>query len=264
MSTIPAGTYTQVTVTGICHILGAVTGPAVGPGGAEVITNCNAPGGTVHVLGNLIIAPNAFLDAGSCAPAVAVGGNVSVGSGGTFILGCSPFLVIMPPVPPFPTLCPGITTSDSIGGNVTADHALAVIFHANTINGNLSVEGGGGGLNCNPDANLSAALDSAHGDQGPTPAYNDFENSTIGGVVSISGLQGCWFGILRNQVQKNLILTDNTFVDADAMEVLDNIVEGNLICFGNSPTVHVGDSGDTAPNKVTGKQLGQCTPPLPK
>src|SRR5438876_3462471 len=53
MSTIPAGTYTQVTVTGICHILGAVTGPAVGPGGAEVITNCNAPGGAVNVLGSL-------------------------------------------------------------------------------------------------------------------------------------------------------------------------------------------------------------------
>src|SRR5215469_6502186 len=37
MSTIPAGTYAQVTVTGVCHILGAVTGPAVGPNGTEVI-----------------------------------------------------------------------------------------------------------------------------------------------------------------------------------------------------------------------------------
>jgi hypothetical protein len=263
MSTIPAGTYTQVTVTGICHILGAVTGPAVGPNGAEVITNCNAPGGAVNVLGGLTIAPNAFLDAGSCAPAVTVSGGVSVGSGGTFILGCAPNLVIMPPVPPFPTLCPGITTSDRIRGNVTADQPLAVIFHKNTIDGKVSVHGGGGGLNCNADLNLSAALDSALGNQGPTPAYNDFEDNTIRGGLSISGLQGCWFGIFRNQVHGNVSLDNNTFVDLDAMEVTDNTVAGNLICFGNSPTVHLGDSGG-GPNTVTGRQLGQCTPPLPK
>ena len=262
MSTIPAGTYTDVTVTGICHILGAVTGPMWPDTTKENITNCKTAGGAVNILGKLTIAPNAFLDAGSCAPAVTVGGNVAVGSGGTLILGCSPNLVIMPPVPPFPTLCPGITTSDSIGGNVTADQPLAVIFHKNTIDGNISVHGGGGGLNCNADLNLSAALDSSLGNLGPTPAYNDFEDNTIGGGVSISGLQGCWFGIFRNQVQKNVILTNNTFVDSDAMEVTDNKVAGNLICFGNSPTVHVGDSGG-GPNTVTGLQLGQCQPPLP-
>jgi hypothetical protein len=105
-------------------------------------------------------------------------------------------------------------------------------------------------------------LDSALGSQGPTPAYNDFENNTIGGGVAISSLQGCWFGIFRNQVQKNVILTNNTFIDKDAMEVTDNTVAGNLICFGNSPTVHTGDSGGGR-NKVTGQQLGQCPPPFP-
>jgi hypothetical protein len=174
MSTIPAGTYTDVTVTGICHIFGAVTGPAVGSGGAEVITNCNAAGGAVNVLGDLTVAPNGVLDAGSCAPTVTVGGDVSVGSGGTLILGCSPNLVIMPPVPPFPTLCPGITTHNSIGGNVTADQALAVIFHTNMIKGNLSVHGGGGGANCNVDPNLSVVLDSK---LGPTPELQAMPSS---------------------------------------------------------------------------------------
>ena len=53
-----------------------------------------------------------------------------------------------------------------------------------------------------------------------------------------------------------------TFADSDAMEVTDNVVGGNLICFENNPTVHRGDSGG-GPNTVTGLQLGQCKPPLP-
>jgi hypothetical protein len=60
-----------------------------------------------------------------------------------------------------------------------------------------------------------------------------------------------------------VILTGNTFNDPDAMEVTDNIVGHNLICVGNTPTVHLGDSGG-GPNKVTGLQLGQCKPPLPQ
>jgi len=262
MSTIPAGTYAQVTVTGVCHILGAVTGPAVGPNGTEVITNCNVPGGPVNILGDLTVTPDGFLDAASCAPSVTVGGNVAVGSGGTLILGSEPFLVIMPPVPPFPTLCPGLVTSDSIGGNVSSDNALALIVHETAISGNVSLAGGGGGVNCKPDLNLSVALDSKLGTEGPTPAYTDFEDNRIGGNVAITGLQGCWFGIFRNHVQKNVILTDNTFKDADAMEVTDNVVGRNLICFGNNPTVHIGDSGG-GPNNVIGMQLGQCSPPLP-
>ena len=83
---IPAGTYTQVTVTGICRILGAVTGPKIGPD-TGVIKNCNARGGPVNVLGGLTIAPNGFLDAGSCAPTVNVSGGVADGSGGGLILG---------------------------------------------------------------------------------------------------------------------------------------------------------------------------------
>src|SRR6516165_3006660 len=74
---IPAGTYTHVTVTG----------PAIGPGGTEVVTNCSAASGPVNVLGGLTIAPNGFLDAGSCAPTVNVSDGNAVGSGGGLILG---------------------------------------------------------------------------------------------------------------------------------------------------------------------------------
>jgi hypothetical protein len=61
----------------------------------------------------------------------------------------------------------------------------------------------------------------------------------------------------RPRVQNNVILTNNTIADADAMEVTDNRVEGNLICFDNAPAVHMGDSGGRS-NTVTGLQLGQC------
>jgi len=248
---IPAGTYTQVTVTGICRILGAVTGPAIGPGGTEVITNCNAPSGPVNVLGGLTIAPNGFLDAGSCAPTLNVSGGVAVGSGGGLVLGCSPFLVVAPPTPPFPSLCPGITTSNVITGGVTATQPMTLIFHSNTISGGLSVQGGGGGVNCDSNPNLSAAFD------GSSATYTDFEDNTISGGVSISGLQSCWFGIFRNQVNGSVSVTNNTFADPDATEVATNVVKGNLTCLGNSPAAQIGDS-EGSPNVVTGQKLGEC------
>jgi len=248
---IPAGTYTHVTVTGICRILGAVTGPAIGPGGTEVVTNCSAASGPVDVLGGLTIAPNGFLDAGSCAPTVNVSGGLAVGSGGGLVLGCSPFLVVAPPTPPFPSLCPGITTSNIIKGGVTATQPTTLIFHSNTIYGGLSVQGGGGGVNCDSNPNLSAAFD------GTSATYTDFEDNTISGGVSISGLESCWFGIFRSRVNGSVSVTNNTFADPDATEVATNEVNGNLTCLGNSPAAQIGDS-QGSPNIVTGQKLGEC------
>jgi hypothetical protein len=170
---IPAGTYTHVTVTGICRILGAVTGPTIGSGGAKVIK-----------------------------------------------------------------------------GGVTATQPLTLIFHSNTISGGLSVHGGGGGVNCDTNPNLSAALD------GSSATYTDFENNAISGGLSISGLQSCWFGIFRNQVDGSASVTNNTFADPDATEVATNVVDGNLTCLGNSPAAQIGDSGGS-PNIVTGRKLGE-------
>jgi hypothetical protein len=248
---IPAGTYTQVTVTGICRILGAVTGPAIGPGGTEVITNCNAASGPVIVRAGLTIAPNGFLDAGSCAPTLDVSGGVTVGSGGGLVLGCSPFLVVAPPAPPFPSLCPGITTSNVITGGVRANQAMTLIFHSNTISGGVAVQGGGGGVNCDTNPNLSAAFD------GTSATYSDFEDNTINGGASFSGLQSCWFGIFRDQVSGSVGVTNNTFADPDATEVATNTVGGNLTCLGNSPHAQIGDS-QGSPNVVTGRKIGEC------
>jgi len=248
---IPAGTYSQVTVTGICRILGAITGPKIGPGGSQVITNCKTASDPVTVLGGLAVAANGFLDAGSCAPTLNVTGGITVEKGGGLVLGCSPFLVVAPPTPPFPSLCPGITTSNVIKGGVKANQPMTLIFHSNTITGGVSVQGGGGGVNCDNNPNLTAAFD------GPSATYTDFEDNTIAGRVSISGLQSCWFGIFRSQVNGSVSVTNNTFADADATEVATNTINGNLTCQGNSPAAQIGDSEGIL-NVVTGQKLGEC------
>jgi len=52
-------------------------------------------------------------------------------------------------------------------------------------------------------------------------------------------------------------LDDNINADPDAMEVVSNVIFGDLSCFGNSPPPQVGDSGGR-PNVVFGRKLGQC------
>ena len=41
------------------------------------------------------------------------------------------------------------------------------------------------------------------------------------------------------------------------MELVTNVILGNLACFGNAPRPQVGDSGGP-PNIVFGSELGQC------
>ena len=45
--------------------------------------------------------------------------------------------------------------------------------------------------------------------------------------------------------------------DPDAGEVVQNTVQGNLVCNANSPAVQFGDSG-AAPNQAGGNAVGQC------
>jgi len=50
---------------------------------------------------------------------------------------------------------------------------------------------------------------------------------------------------------------NNTLADPDATEVADNVISGDLACFGNTPGAQVGDSGG-GPNTVSGQKLGEC------
>ena len=93
------------------------------------------------------------------------------------------------------------------------------------------------------------------------PGLQRLRGQIVGGNLTISGLQSCWLGTLREQVGGSVTIVNNTLADPDAMEVGSNLISGNMTCFGNSaggtPTVQFGDGG-AAPSMVGGWAAGQC------
>lgn len=238
---MPAGNYSSMRITGVCY----------------------AEAGNVSIRGDLDVAPGALFDtitagdptATPVVPAtVDVGGNVFVGKGAALLLGCSPNIT-----------CSSGITFDSIRGNLTAIGAQGVVVHSASIGGNVSVFGGGGGTaadTCNAQAagaplvtNLEPWSEDATLDF--TPVYTDFEDSSIGGNLTVAGLDSCWLGTLRNQIHGSANLVHNNMGSPDAMEVDNNVVQGNLACFHNVPAVQFGDGG-SAPNLVGRHGLGEC------
>lgn len=219
---IAPGTYSSVKVTGVC------LGPA---------------GGTVIVKDDVTVAKGGALYAnypsfGPGAPegdaTFLVKGDVAVGKGATLLLGCEPAVGCVN------------TTFDTVRGNVDADGALGVILHSDIIGGNVTYQGGGGGVNCNPGQGAFGF-----------GVYSDLEDDVVGGNVRVSHLQSCWFGEFRNIVLGNDTVEHNTFADPDATEVQTNTVFGKLACSGNAPAAQIGDSGGS-PNIVLGKATGEC------
>ena len=220
---IAAGTYRSLTVTGFCSV--------------------NA--GSVTVTMNLTLATGAALNAAFGGSDLNVGGNLTVGSQAILVLGCEPeaFICFNDPDQVNGTL----STNDHVGGNLTANGALMVLAHHNTIGGNVTQAGGGGGVNCS-----TFPL----GPSGP-PAYSTYEDNTIGRNASVTGLRTCWLGFIRNTVARNVNFNDNRTFDPDGNEVVTNTVRWNLNCHGNSPAAQIGDSAGS-PNTVGRKATGQC------
>ena len=239
---VPAGTYQSIRVTGVCFM----------------------PAGTVVVRGDLTVAPGALLDAvtpgdPSASPVVPatvlIRGNVLVGKGAVLALGCSPNIS-----------CPSGISFDRVGGDVIALGSLAVVIHSATIGGNVTVLGGGGGAaggansaGCFNTAKfpIPAPWSEAPGLVAGGPQYTDVEDASIGGSLTIAGVQTCWLGSLRNQVRGSLTYAKNVTSDPDGMEINNNLMGGNMICLHNNPAVQYGDAA-AAPNLVAGFALGQC------
>ena len=225
---IAAGTYSSITVTGTCDM----------------------PAGDIDVRGNITVAPGALLDAttpgdpsGSpLLPAdLTVGGSIDVGPGGVLLLGCSPFIS-----------CPSAVTFDSVAGDINADQPLGVIVHSTSVAGNLSINGGGGGAQC--------ATTPAPWTTDPAlqfPVYDDVEDVTVGGNLRMTNVQSCWLGALRDDVGGSAVFTGDSMGDPDANEMVTNLVNGNLICWGNVPKVQFGDSAASS-NIVGGSATGEC------
>ncbi len=194
--------------------------------------NYVAAGTNLTVRGNLEIAPGACLDAFSTGT-VNVGGNVLVGKNAILGLGCAPDVDFVN-VP-----CGSTTTDDTIGGNLFALDPYTMYLTADTIRGSLVSVGGGPGAP-------------------PAPFVNfPIKDMMIRGNVLVSGWDGGWFGLLRNVVNGNVVVTNNLASVPDADEVVTNTVDRNLICYGNNPAVQFGDSGGS-PNEVSGFAFGEC------
>ncbi len=241
---------------------GTLTSPGVLAGtyqGNVVVTGfCVVNGGPALVRGNLTLAPGAALNAtfarndvsGKGASSLTVNGNVTVLKGAVLGMGCEPNAS---PCSDDPNAGTGgtLTGKNHVRGNVTGRDALAVIMHASRVDGNVTQDGGGGGLSCDvPTTGIFSLLGS--------PVFSDYEDNTVRGNLSITSLKSCWMGALRNTVHGNLVNDGNTFADPDAEEATSNTVRGNISCFANTPAVQYGDAANGRPNRVSGSASGQC------
>lgn len=201
--------------------------------GLVVSGNCVTGPGTVTVTGNLMIADGGILnDHATGQGTVHVTGNVQVGNGG--VLGLGDY----DPFGPF-----GFHTSAVVDGNVNAHNPTTLYLGNMTIHGNLVSNGGSG-----PGRNFP------------------IKDNTIGGNVVIQGWTGMWIGVIRVQVGGNVNFSSNTAMDpsvvpgSDSSEVQTNVIAGNLICHGNTPTAQVNQFDGGEPNEIGGNAVGECPP----
>ncbi len=229
------GAYPSILVRGFC------LGPARGTvlvGGSVIV----GPGASL--IANYPAAPKQHVPEGDATWKIA--GAVVLKRNATLTLGCEPHFG-----------CKN-TTSDFVGGGLTATGALGVIVHATAVNGAVKVSGGGGGLSCKPSGVFKMFAE---------PVYSDFEDDTIRGNLAVSSLTSCWLGLARDAVDGSVTIGNDKLADPDAIEILSNAIVGNLACSGNS---QVWDSTEAQfgqktlypriaePNAVVGMRSGQC------
>lgn len=217
-TSIPSGTYASITVTGVCNIV---------------------PGAVINVVGNLNVAAGAVLDGQSAPFTLTVWHNVTAAAGSLLGLGCQPSNAIGRfagvPCAADPT---GHTTI-TVHGNVTATDANTVLLRKVTVDGNVSLAGGGGDIPWS------------------------IKGMSIGGNLTISGVTADWLGLQFSWIAGNAVLTDITALDPGdpgrAVFVVQNTVGRNLVCMGLEPGVSPGVFPGEH-NTVGGKAIGQCAP----
>jgi hypothetical protein len=221
-TSIPSGNYASITVTGVCNI---------------------QPDAVINVVGNINVAAGSFLDAQSAPSTITVGHNVTAASGSFLGFGCQPANAIgkFAGVPCM--VEPGGHTTITVDGNVTATDANTVLLRDVTVNGNITLTGGGGAA------------------QGILIPWS-LKGNTIGRNLTISGVTADWLGVQFSTISGNATLTDITATDptdqgTPTIQIVVNTVGRNLNCTGLAPAV----SGGLFPGEVNivgGKATGQC------
>jgi hypothetical protein len=215
---IPSGNYASITVTGACSV----------PADA-----------VISVVGNVNVAAGAVLDAQSAPSTITVGHNVTAAPGSLLGLGCQPANAIgrFAGVPC--AVEPTGHTTITVDGNVTATDANTVLMRKMTVNGNVTLTGGGGEIPWS------------------------IKGNTIGGNLTITGVTADWLGVQFNGIGGNATLTNITATDPGdpgrTVAVVVNTIGRNLNCSGLAPGV----SGGLIPgevNVVGRNATGQCAP----
>lgn len=228
---IASGVYSSLNIAGVCTLdAGSVKvnhNLTVLAGGTLIAayggTDTTPVGSNLNVLGNLYVLTNAILVLG-CEPVNQICYNDPDQSVGSYF------------------------TRDTVGGSIIAEDALAVVAHLVIVGQDVTMTGGGGGIN-----SCSESLSALQG----SPPYGDFEDMIIGGNLTITGWQSCWLGFFRDAVANNVDFNDNLTGDPDGNEMATNSIRGNLSCAGNSPSPQIGDSGGSL-NNVFGRAHQQC------
>jgi hypothetical protein len=213
--------------------------------------------GTYTIKGGLTIAPGGVLDAAGAGPEatpcdqfVDVSGGIQVGAGGVLYMGNGQG-----------TGCPN--SNDVVNGGITSTGGDTVVIHGTTMNGGFSANGGGPG-NCGGS------------EAAPFGSFTNVEDSVVNGGLSITNLNTCWIGTIRNVVNGGETVSNNETSDTDAIEIGMNTIHGGLDCSGNflNPAVppdlfppdhapngvptNFFDGFGPFPNTVTGQETGQC------
>jgi hypothetical protein len=238
------------------ELTGAYPGNVVVKGACEVNAGVAVVSGNLNVSqGSVLLAAFALNDkTGSGKSSLTVHGDLQVGIGATVLLGCNPqnFACLDDPNQSAPTL----SSHDSVGQDMSSYRPLGVIVHNTSIGGDLSQYSGGGGVNCTPSGVFKLFN---------SPVYSAYEHGSVAGDVNIAGVHSCWLGLATLQVGGGVLIRHNKLADPDAIEILANHIDGNLVCLGNSRTW---DSAEARmghlfprvpqPNTVDGRRGGQC------
>jgi hypothetical protein len=256
--TASAGPPAQV-CSGTAKAPGALSGSYAG----DVIVNgaCAVNMGAAVVEGNLTISSGSVLLAafalndstGTGASNLTVKGDLTIEHRATVLLGCEPgnFTCLDDPNQKKPSL----SSHSEVWGSIIGNGALGLIAHNDTIHQAIQLNGGGGGVTCNPIGVFK---------QFQSPVFSAIEDTTVDGNLRAYGVRSCWMGVARVQVGGDLVIDNGHFADPDAIEIIANHVSGDLDCQGDSMVWDSADIGkhlfprSPEPNTVGGNREAMC------